>query len=1070
MKDTPFGRVTRSVRWLRLALFGAVPILIMLAVGLYWGVQRIVAEQEEKLRLHFSLTMGYLNQHERFLHGIREQNARLTPLVFGPQATLHREPLQGRSGFWLMQGQDRSVHLPFSLVCSGTDCPAGPTGALGIGQYLSNAYTRFWSTASMPPGEAFFLDRNSSLAISVPSVATRAGFEPLDQRRFIAVLDRVRTHLAEHGVHEDEDLRDARVRWLRSPELPDAMVALLPAPAPPDVWTGVKLAPPDVYAASLLHFRRIGVFEYFLGKRVYDDHWLVRKGAIVLAGEGDPPHVTHAGLSYTAKGLVFRFDGPERQWEAYYRIGYVGFFRDNLWLPVGAGVLLILGIGSAVGFSRWYNRRVLAPALSAQREIVESEQFNRTLVDTAPVALCLLTADGGDVVFGNSLALDWLGTGRRDDESPLANLRRQIAGVRAPGVIDRLAAADGRVLHVAYAPTRYQQRDVVLCAFTDISVHAEIERTLAQAKRDADRASAAKSTFLSTMSHEIRTPLYGVLGTLELLELTPLDEAQRRHLITIKSSSAILLQLISDILDTTRVETGQMVLESETFSPRHLVEDAVAAYAAMAWQKQLLLFACIDPALPAMLRGDPGRIRQILNNLVSNAIKFTDAGHVVVRLHATGEEGDRARVRLEVADTGVGIDPAHRARLFEPFYQIDADEHEFRGAGLGLSICMQLANLMGSRIDLISEPGVGSRFSLELALERDAAAVAPPAPPLSGKRVQVRSAHPELTDNLCDWLRRWGADARAADIPPRASDPDELLVDVLLADSAPPAGWNGRHVVAGSVPTSSLSAAVADGHRLDSIAAAILAGPGEGTVSMGGPAAPSLPEPLRMNVLIAEDNPINRATLAHQLALLGCTVAVAADGVEALAIWRGGDAFDAVLTDANMPHLDGYGLARAIRAEDPAVPIIGVTANAMREEERKCREAGMTSWLVKPIGLRALHRHLRGETVQAPASRNGDDSVSDDAALPSQFNGLFNDAMRADIARVRESLAADQPRELLATLHRMRGALAMLQMNALIARFEQLEDRIRTEGADADARREVESAMGALEAELVRLG
>ena len=137
MKDTPFGRVTRSVRWLRLALFGAVPILIMLAVGLYWGVQRIVAEQEEKLRLHFSLTMGYLNQHERFLYGIREQNARLTPLVFGPQATLRREPLQGRPGFWLMQGQDQDVHLPFSLVCSATNCPAGPSGALGIGQYLS---------------------------------------------------------------------------------------------------------------------------------------------------------------------------------------------------------------------------------------------------------------------------------------------------------------------------------------------------------------------------------------------------------------------------------------------------------------------------------------------------------------------------------------------------------------------------------------------------------------------------------------------------------------------------------------------------------------------------------------------------------------------------------------------------------------------------------------------------------------------------------------------------------------------------------------------------------------------
>lgn len=1083
MKDTPFGRITRSVRWFRFALFGVLPILLILAGGLYWGTQRLVAEREETLKVQFSLLMGYIDMHETLLRRLQDENARLSAPPPGEGASLHPQPLPERPGQSLFRGQEQGMHLPFSMLCAPPDCAAARRHGLHMGPYLSNAYTTFWSTSSFPPGETFLLDRDSSVAFSVPGVRVASGMGELSGEEFLAVTDRVREAFGDRAGssvrRRGPTGRD--VQWLYSPRLPRSMIAVIRAPVSRRVWEGVVA--PDVYAASVLRSQRIAVFDYFLGKPSYDEFWLSQGNGLPLVGEGVPPVDESVEEDdapgdhpprYTRDGLVFRFKSHDGAWEAHYRIGYAQMLRGNAWLPLSALALLVLGVGGAAGFTYWYNRRVVAPAWTAQRELVESEAFNRTIIDTAPVALCVLERNDG-VLSGNALAMRWLGlTEGATGSATLDRLRAAIADAWGPDEIPVFVAADGSQLQVAYAPARYRQQDVTLCAFTDISARAEIERTLARAKREADRASAAKSTFLATMSHEIRTPLYGVLGTLELLELTPLSEEQQRHVTTIRSSSGILLQLISDILDTTRIETGQMVLESEPFSPRHLVEDSVAAYAAMAWQKQLLLFAVIDPEVPATLRGDPGRIRQILNNLISNAIKFTETGHVIVRLRASGERDGRALIALDVADTGVGIDAGHRARLFEPFYQIDAGEHEFRGAGLGLAICMRLAKLMGSQIELDSEPGVGSRFSLDLALEREADpdsetdTQAQAAPELSGARIQVRAAHPELADNLCRWLWHWGAQARPAGAPPLADGPDDVLVDVMLADPTPPPNWRGRHVVAGSALAIPMSAAAADGHRLDSIASVIAATLRGETASGAEPQARGLPEPLGMRVLVAEDNPINRATLAHQLELLGCTVTAATDGVEALAHWRASPHFDAVLTDVNMPRLNGYGLARAIRAEDPRIRIVGVTANAMREEEHKCREAGMTSWLVKPIGLRALYRHLRGETTKAQAPRT--DGITDDTGLPAQYTGLFNDAMRADIAHTRATLAAGQADELLAILHRMRGAMAMLQMSELIARFEQLEDRIRAEGIGSEAGREVESAMRALEAELAALG
>ncbi len=1078
MKNTPFGRVTRSIRWLRLALFGMVPLLILLVGGLYWGVQRIVAEQQEKLTVHFSLMSRTIGQHERFLWRLQDENARLAALRFGDAAFLQQQPLPSRPGWRMFRGQAQGVHLPFSLICAARDCPDRDDDTWGAGQYLSDTFTSFWSTSSVPSGDAFLLDLESYLSIAAPGIGAGEASAPMTEARFLAVDARIRQALVEQtGVgrrYAGPAGRD--ILWLQSADLPDMMIGVVRAPIPAQTWHGAAGRPAEIHVATLLRFERTAIYEAATGKPSYDDIWLTHRDRYLLVGGDSAPSIAEPESgsdrpvrAYTADGLVFHFKSRNGQWDAYYRIGYARLFSDSAGLGVAAVVLLLLGLAAAVGYGYWYERRVVAPAERDQRDLMDSEAFNRTIIATTPVALGVLRRDSGRLLFGNPLARQWLDLaedGEAATSPTLERLREQLAGRVGAGTLDGFSSRDGAVLQVAYAPTRYRKQDVILCAFTDISARAEIERTLERSRRDADRASAAKSTFLATMSHEIRTPLYGVLGTLELLELTPLGEEQRRYLATIKSSSAILLQLISDILDTTRIETGQMVLESEAFSPRQLVEDAVSAYAAMAWQKQLLLFASIDPDIPAALRGDPGRISQILNNLISNAIKFTGSGHVIVRLQSRGEREGKARIGIEVADTGAGIDAEHRARLFEPFYQIDAGEHEFRGAGLGLSICMQLAKLMGGRIELDSAPGAGSCFSLELALEREPEGDAQAAPDLSGIRLQVRAAHPELAENTCRWLRRWGADARLADPSPLASTPDDVLVDVMLADATPPPSWKGRHMVAASALAMPLSAGTADANRLDSIANVIAAHLRGEPVAVDAQAVGSLPEPLRMKVLIAEDNPINRATLAHQLHLLGCTVTSATDGAEALVRWREQGPFDVVLTDVNMPRLNGYGLARAIREENGRVRIIGVTANAMREEEAKCRDAGMNAWLVKPIGLRALYRHLRGDALK-PATAPEPLPDSDETQLPSRFTGLFNEAMRDDIARARDALAAHRSGDLLATLHRMRGAMAMMRMADLIARFEQLEERIRGDGLDERVDGDVEAALRSLETALM---
>ncbi|CUS14458.1 unnamed protein product, partial [Tuber aestivum] len=424
--------------------------------------------------------------------------------------------------------------------------------------------------------------------------------------------------------------------------------------------------------------------------------------------------------------------------------------------------------------------------------------------------------------------------------------------------------ADGRHLFLSFAPTRYQREEVLICAFSDISERKQVELALQQARTLADAANEAKTLFLATMSHEIRTPLYGVLGTLELLARTDLNSQQRGYLNAIEGSSANLLQLICDVLDVSKIEAGQLSLELSVFSPLELVQEVIQGYAGAAQSKGLQLFACLDPQLPDHVRGDVTRIRQILNNLLNNALKFTESGRIVLRLRLESREGERALLQWQVVDTGKGIAAHDQQYLFEPFFQASGNANVVAGTGLGLSICKRLVHLMNGTLRVVSEPGLGSSFTFILPLEQ--------------------------VDEYADepWARAQGIEENRSPTPCEA-----------------PAEIN-----------------------------------------------------LNLRLLVAEDNLINQLILRDQLEELGCTVVLAGDGIEALSLW-GETAFDMILTDVNMPRMNGYELTEQLRRLGCSLPIIGATANAMLDEAERCLNAGMDHCLVKPFTLRALYQCLQ---------------------------------------------------------------------------------------------------------------
>jgi two-component system sensor histidine kinase/response regulator len=866
-----------------------------------------------------------------------------------------------------------------------------------------------------------------------------------------------------------------------------------------------------------------------------------------LGAGGNPPRATVASRAGLATALVLPIlSGAES-------IGALEIYSRRQRRPDPDLIAVLRTLGAQVG--QFIARK------RAEQALRDSEALYHSLVETLPMSL-FRKDRAGRFTFGNQRFCDSLRRpldqirGKTDyDFYPPALAEKYRADdqtVLTTGtvleLIEEHRQPDGEMLYVEVhkAPVLDSRGAIVgtQAIFWDVTARHEAEAALQRAKEAAEAANRAKSAFLATMSHEIRTPMNAIIGMTELVLDSRLTPEQRDHLELVRKSADSLLAVINDVLDFSKIEAGKIELDARPFRLRDCLGDALDTLALQAHQKGLELACDIAPDVPDGLVGDSGRLRQVLVNLVGNAIKFTDQGEVVVEVSvATGgppvaEEAagkppaaTEAVLHFTVRDTGIGIPADKQALLFTPFVQVDGSlTRRHGGTGLGLAISYRLAEIMGGQLWYEPPAGDGGpelegrgaafHFRARFGLEEGAAPSVPATPDsLRGQSVLVVDDNTANRRILGAVLAAWGLRPTAVDGAPAALEAlrqaarDGAPFALGILDARMP-GVDGFQLVenihaepglaglplliltSGGQPgdvarcqalgvASYLTKPVRQRELWKAITAALAptAGLRRGVTVEAEPEA-ARPALWALRVLLAEDNPVNQRVAVALLEKRGHTVTVAGDGVAALAALEQ-QPFDVILLDVQMPVLDGLETARRIRARERQagghVPIVAMTAYAMKGDREKCLEAGMDAYLAKPVRAHELFEVI--DTVLAGAScsaaaRQGPESdpgtgvnweaaltyVGGDRQLLRDMVGLYLEEVPRWRAELHGALAAGNVADVKRMAHNIKGSMAHFGADAAFAAARHLETLARG-GILTDAA----AACAALEQELARV-
>ncbi|MBL8689438.1 MAG: PAS-domain containing protein [Rhodospirillaceae bacterium] len=661
------------------------------------------------------------------------------------------------------------------------------------------------------------------------------------------------------------------------------------------------------------------------------------------------------------------------------------------------------------GFVRTYTN--VTELKLAEQRLRDSENRLRSLLESSPLAVSLQTFSGKRL-FVNEAFADLYGLSRdgsldadpRDyyvnPEDRAGLIERMKSEDRIPGVeIEFRRHDDSRFwAYMLWQRLTIDGEDSFVTWAYDVTERRRYQDELTKTRDAAEQASRAKSSFLATMSHEIRTPMNGVLGLLELLQQSQLTSEQQEMAAVIGESASALLKIIDDILDFSKIEAGKLEVEQVPLALLTLVEGVAETLAAAARKKALAMVTFVDPNVPDLVRGDPVRLRQILFNLIGNAIKFTEKGQVTIEtVPAPGLPGT---VLFRIIDTGIGLTPEGRARLFQAFMQADdSTTRKFGGTGLGLSICKRLAENMGGDISVESEFGVGSTFTVTLPLPTEPAETTHRRQ-LDGVSVLVVEDDPTMRTVLARYLGAEGAQVEWVDSAEAALSRLRgrgAKVDVLVVDYKLPGidGFALRQQVAESKTLSSIGMVLVTayddrGQRRRALEAgfkayltkpvrrAVLlraveialgradgdeASADEAPVDRGAPADRNLALAEGRLILVAEDNPTNQMLVRRQLERLGYAADIVVDGRQGIDAYASVP-YGMVITDCHMPVMDGFELTQKIRDLEhltgrSRVPIVALTANVLQGEAERCLAAGMDDYLGKPVRLGRL-----AETIQ----------------------------------------------------------------------------------------------------------